>query len=127
MKNKASLVLIEQLIMTLVFALAAAVCLQIFVKADSISRQTERLGQVQVLAQNGAEAIKAADGDLAQAAKLLGASLDEQTLLLEKEDLVLTVSVIPSSVAGLGQAQITVSYEDVPLLELVTGWQEVGP
>lgn len=127
MKNKASLVLIEQLIMTLVFALAAAVCLQIFVKADSISRQTERLGQAQVLAQNGAEAIKAADGDLAQAAKHLGASLDEQTLLLEKEDLVLTVSVIPSSVAGLGQAQITVSYEDVPLLELVTGWQEVGP
>lgn len=127
MKNKASLVLIEQLIMTLVFALAAAVCLQIFVKADSISRQTERLGQAQVLAQNGAEAIKAADGDLAQAAKRLGASLDEQTLTAETDDLVLTVSVIPSSVAGLGQAQITVSYEDVPLLELVTGWQEVGP
>ena len=127
MKNKASLVLIEQLIMTLVFALAAAVCLQIFVKADSISRQTERLGQAQVLAQNGAEAIKAADGDLAQAAKLLGASLDEQTLTAEIDNLVLTVSVIPSPVANLGQAQITVSYEDAPLLELVTGWQEVGP
>lgn len=127
MKNKASLVLIEQLIMTLVFALAAAVCLQIFVKADSISRQTERLGQAQVLAQNGAEAIKAADGDLAQAAKHLGASVNEQTLTAEIDDLVLTVSKIPSPVAGLGQAQITVSYEDAPLLELVAGWQEVGP
>lgn len=127
MKNKASLVLMEQLIMTLVFALAAAVCLQIFVKADCISRQTERLGQAQVLAQNGAEAIKAADGDLAQAAKHLGASVNEQTLTAEIDDLVLTVCEIPSSVAGLGQAQITVSYEDTPLLELVTGWQEVGP
>ena len=127
MKNKASLVLIEQLIMTLVFALAAAVCLQIFVKADSISRQTERLGQAQVLAQNGAEAIKAADGDLAQAAALLGGTAENGTWTLEKDTLLLTVSEIPSPVTGLGQAQVRVSYENTSILELVVGWQEVGP
>ena len=39
MKNKASLVLLEQLIMTLVFALAAAICLQIFVIAKATQGQ----------------------------------------------------------------------------------------
>lgn len=125
MKNKASLVLMEQLIMTLVFALAAAICLQIFVKADSISRETARLEQAQVLAQNGAEAIKAAGGDLDRAAVLLAGSVQDDTLTLEQEDLVLTLSKLPGQ-SGLGKAQVAVCYEDTPLMELTAGWQEVG-
>ena len=42
MRSKAPLVLIEQMIMLLVFALAAALCLQAFVKADGISMQGEK-------------------------------------------------------------------------------------
>ncbi len=37
MKSKAPLVLMEQIIMLLVFALAAAICLQAFIKADALS------------------------------------------------------------------------------------------
>ena len=126
MKNKASLVLLEQLIMTLVFALAAAICLQIFVKADKISLETARLGQAQVLAQNAAEAVKATEGDLIQAAALLGGSVQDDMLILEADGFSLTVCKIPG-MAGLGKADVTVSFEDTPLLGLQTGWQEVYP
>ena len=43
MKNRTSLVLMEQLVMVLVFALAAAVCLTVFAEADRISRETARV------------------------------------------------------------------------------------
>lgn len=38
MRSKAPLVLMEQLVMVLVFALAAAVCLRLFVGAENIAR-----------------------------------------------------------------------------------------
>lgn len=126
MKNKASLVLLEQLIMTLVFALAAAICLQIFVKADSVSLETARLGQAQVLAQNAAEAVKATQGDLTLAAAMLGGSAEDTVLTMESEDLLLTVSKLPAT-EGLGKADVTVTFEDATLLAITTGWQEVTP
>ena len=126
MKNKASLVLLEQLIMTLVFALAAAICLQIFVKADSISLETARLGQAQVLAQNAAEAVKATQGDLIQAAAVLGGRTGDNVLTLESEDLLLTVSKLPVA-DGLGKADVAVTFEGATLLAFTTGWQEVTP
>ena len=125
MKNKASLVLLEQLIMILVFALAAAICLQIFVKADSISQETARLGQAQMLAQNAAETVKAADGDLTQAAAVLGGNADNTVLTLASEDLFLTVSKLPAA-NGLGKADVTVTCEDAILIAFTIGWQEVG-
>ena len=41
MKSKAPLLLMEQMVMLLVFALAAALCLQAFVKSDGLSRRSE--------------------------------------------------------------------------------------
>ena len=41
MKSKAPLALMEQIVMLLVFALAAALCLQAFVKSDQISRESQ--------------------------------------------------------------------------------------
>ena len=41
MRSKAPLVLIEQMVMLLVFALASALCLQAFVKSDAISVRGE--------------------------------------------------------------------------------------
>lgn len=125
MKNKASLVLLEQLIMTLVFALAAAICLQIFVKADSVSLETARLGQAQVLAQNAAETVKSTHGDLIRAAAVLGGSADDHVLVLESEELLLTVSKLPAE-KGLGKADVTVTFEDATLLAFTAGWQEVA-
>ena len=41
MRSKAPLVMMEQMVMLLVFALAAALCLQAFVKSDQLSQQGE--------------------------------------------------------------------------------------
>ena len=44
MKNKAPLALMEQLVMLLVFALAAALCLQIYALSGKVSRRGEAQG-----------------------------------------------------------------------------------
>ena len=59
MKSKAPLVMMEQMVMILVFALAAALCLQAFVLSDSISQENQRRDQAALLCQNLAEECKA--------------------------------------------------------------------
>ena len=58
MRSKAPLSLMEQMVMLLVFALAAALCLQAFVKSDQISRQSEARDQAVVRCQELAEIIQ---------------------------------------------------------------------
>lgn len=58
MRSKASLQLIEQLIMILVFGVAAALCLRIFVKSAEISQQTVCQDAAVQIACNGAELYK---------------------------------------------------------------------
>ena len=41
MKNSAFLALMEQMVMTLVFALSAALCLQVFVLSEQMSLRSE--------------------------------------------------------------------------------------
>ena len=59
MKNKGSLALMEMLLMLFVFAQAAAWCLQVFIKADIISKQINERDRAVFVAQNIAEFIKA--------------------------------------------------------------------
>lgn len=59
MRSKAPLVMMEQVIMVLIFALAAALCLQIFVLSGKIAKRTEAGNRAAVEAQNAAETIKA--------------------------------------------------------------------
>ena len=58
MKHKTSLLLMEQLVMILVFAVAAALCLQVFVRSRDISGETARRDTAVVLARNAAELLK---------------------------------------------------------------------
>ena len=58
MRNKTFLVLMEQLVMILVFALAAALCLQAFVFARRTALRHEQRDQAVQEAQNTAEAMK---------------------------------------------------------------------
>lgn len=126
MKNRASLVLMEQLVMILVFALAAALCLQAFAGADQISRETARRDQAVVLAQNGAETLKACGGDLEEAAKLLGGVIGEDSLTAQCDEWILNIELLPTEVPGLGQAQVSVMDGGQVLFSLNIGWQEVG-
>ena len=58
MRSKAPLVMMEQLVMVLVFALTAALCMQMFVFASSLSEKYEATDKAVREAQNLAEAMK---------------------------------------------------------------------
>lgn len=64
MRSKTPLVLMEQLVMVLVFALAAAMCLRMFAVSDRISRKNEAVTQAALLSQNVAEQIKSHGGTI---------------------------------------------------------------
>lgn len=72
-RSKAPLALMEQIIMILVFALAAAVCLQAFVYSDTLSKQGERRDLAVNRAQEVAEYCKAQGGDLDQVSAMMQA------------------------------------------------------
>lgn len=128
MKSRASLVLMEQLVMILVFALAAALCLQAFARADQLSRETELRDQAVSLAQNGAETLKACSGDFEEAARLLGGTASGNTLAVHYEKIRLEMALLPAQITGLGTAEVNVIDAEAGgvLFALTVGWQEVG-
>lgn len=63
MRSKAPLVLMEQLVMLLVFALAAALCVQAFALSDRTSIRNAARDRAVLEAQNAAEALKGANTD----------------------------------------------------------------
>ena len=76
-KSKAPLVMLEQMVMLLVFALAAALCLQAFVKSDSLSRASEARDRAALLCQSVAEELRL-DGDIETALTRLHGEAYEQ-------------------------------------------------
>ena len=72
MRNKAPLSLMEQLCMLLVFALSAALCLQVFVLSARMSRNMEAQGQAVRAVQNTAETVKYCRADVSRYPELLG-------------------------------------------------------
>ena len=63
MKDKTPLLLMEQLMMILVFALAAAVCLKAFALSHELSRESEARDRAVTVAQNAAELMKNHGGE----------------------------------------------------------------
>ena len=120
MKNRTSLVLMEQLVMVLVFALSAALCLNVFVKADEISRTIAYRDEAVLIAQNAAEILKATSGDADRAAEMVMPAAEAMGFSLEIEK---TDSGLPL----LGRAEIRVLLENKELFVLHTGWQEGKP
>ncbi len=70
-QSKASLFLIEAAIMTLVFAISAAVCLQMFAEAEALSRDSRNLSNAQTLITTACSSYKAFLGDLPEVAGVL--------------------------------------------------------
>ena len=139
MRSKAPLVLMEQMVMLLVFALAAALCMQAFVKSDQLSQQIVDRDQAVSLCQNAAEAIRASKGNFAQAAKLLGAdTYDSDSLMVDyakdwtpAEDTMgytLGVTRLEEDQPGLGRAAVWLrdEQEETELFRLEAAWQEVS-
>ena len=156
MRNRAFLPLMEQAIMILVFALAAALCLRTFVWADGYSARQQARDQAVTVAQNAAETLKAIGrrdgGDmghtLTQAVHQAGGEASQgiwyicydenwnQTTDRNKEVYRLCAQGEPAPAEGMWQARIWVDVlEEIrvggtysgPLFSLTVAWQEVAP
>lgn len=150
MKSKAPLVLMEQMVMILVFALATALCLQAFVKSDALSRQGEDRDQAVLLCQSAAEAIQHNGGDLDAALESVSGtvpgqrdgfgffiSYDTDWNVLTYEEgrpqsgrYTLRAMPVDSGVAGLGTARVEAFAWEGGTMEslfaLTVSWQEVN-
>lgn len=127
MKNKTFLPLIEQMIMILIFALAAAFCLQGFASADRISKRQAVLTEAVVTVQNTAEILKSSHGDYNLAAELLTGTVTDTGLQIQTEDYTLTATAAEEQLDSLASAKIKVLYKTETLYELTVSWQEVLP
>ena len=137
MKNKSPLTLMEQAIMLLVFALAAVLCLQAFVWADSASKEIAEQDQALIQAQSAAEVLKSCVGDMEKSADIFGGDWDGQVWTVgydvqwqqteENAVYVLTVTPKPEDTPYLGAATVYVSDGEEALAQLDVAWQqEVG-
>ncbi len=127
MKSKSPLVMLEQLIMLLVFALAAAMCLQAFALADSQSKTTIARDAAIIEVQQAAEVIKYCGGDMKRAAAILGAEGNDSGLSLVSESYVVRAEKLSSEFELMGQARVFAETADGQcLFEVSLGWQEGG-
>ena len=138
MRSKAPLALMVQMVMVLVFALAAALCLRVFALSDQMSRRSEARDDAVILAQNAAEICKHSGGDFELLERTLGGealgyswtalygeNLDPVTAA---EDAGYEVVIRPemAKTSGLGRASVSVfELDDGELLfQIPVSWQE---
>ena len=127
MKNKTPLALIEMMLLMLVFAFVAAVCLRVFVKSGEISRQSEARDYAVVETQSAAEIIRGCGGDFGFAAQKLGGETDGDTLTVHyaEKNITLYAKREESDNSLLGKARVWAEYEnDDELFALEVMWQE---
>lgn len=143
MKSKAPLALMEQLVMVLVFALAAALCVQAFFASDRMSRQGEARDRAVLLAQNTAEYLKeyGAEQTAQTLAQTLGGTaetpervcvyldggLSEDRPASEDAAYLLRVELEDAQCGGrLGRAEVSVYQAGAaePLFSIPAAWQE---
>lgn len=146
MKSKAPLLLMEQMVMLVVFALAAALCVQAFVRSDGASRRNEARDRAVVLCQNAAELIQHSGDVEAALTELHGEVYEDNGSYhsfydedmnyirsqpgcgMEAPETVYRLEVTPvdAGVGGLGKARVeVVSIQDgTSVFAIEVAWQE---
>lgn len=137
MRSKAPLALMEQMIMVLVFALAAALCLRAFAAADALSREKEARDRAITEGQSMAEIYKSAAGDAPLAAARYGGRAGTEgwvclfdgawALTGDPGEAVYRLEVVPQAgEPGLGTAQVsgTRVKDGLSLFSFPVAWQE---
>lgn len=125
MRNKAPLALLEQILMLLIFALAAVICLRVFLWSDDTSRHGARRDEALIHAQTVAETVKAHGGDFAAAAAALHGTVEDGALVIDGETYTLRAEK-QAPAPYLGRAEIAVEAGGEVLFTLPIAWQEVG-
>lgn len=117
-RSRSGLLVIELIIAVGVFSLCAAICVGLFVQADTISRESAALGQAVSLSQNTAERYKTVGGDLEQLAHMLNTScgtdgtleiaFDQDWQPTQEQTACYRLTIIPQSAEGLHKAELCV-------------------
>ena len=116
MKSKAPLALIELVIMILIFALAAGLCLKAFFWSHQQSEQIALRDEAALAVQNAAELIKSSKGDM---------TVIESLKTADTNGFALQTEVLDVNTAGLGSALITAATsEGKEIFALQVFWQE---
>lgn len=138
-KSKSHLALMEQAIMILVFAFAAAICVQAFQKADATSKELAARDRAVNYGQTVAETVKSVHGDLESAAGILGGIAEEDKLLfwydnewnrVSKEDATYELCLmVTETSAYLEKSQLIVTElkKSKVLFALPVNWQKEVP
>jgi len=115
-ERRISLFLIELIVALLFFALAAALCMQFFVQANQISRQSVNLNQAIFISQNFAEEFRATNGLMPDKTLYFDQNWNES----RAEDAVFTSTFsVTSAVNGMLLGNIAVSpYDGEPIYTL---------
>ena len=123
MKNKTPLALMEQLVMILIFAAAAAFCLRLFLTADQTSKRNEALSQAVILAQNTAEEFKHSQPEILEETCIYY-NRDWNETTKEEGIYRLEIREEESSVQGLSRVRIEVFDAEGLLFGIPASWQE---
>ncbi len=78
--SKSGLFLMELILVILLFAISAAICLQMFTYASLTVQKAENLSDATLVARSGAECYQATTGDLTQVSSILGGTVEGDTL-----------------------------------------------
>lgn len=127
-RSKAPLALMEQIIMILVFALTAAVCLQAFVYSNNLSEQGDQENLAASHAQEVVEHCKMLSGDLQQVRDQLQGDLtdDGLTVPYEKDHMTVVLSITGQS-EFLTKAKVSVQDEKhAEIFSVEAAWQKGG-
>lgn len=92
--RKTGLFLMELIIAILFFSLAAAICVQLFVKSHTISERSIALNHSILLTQNTAEIFYATNGDPVEMASLLGNGESPDTAAIADSDSTSTLTLL---------------------------------
>ena len=114
MTSKTTLSLIEQIIMVLVFSIATAICLKIFVYSNNLSTENETRDHAVSMTRNAAEILKATHGDIDKAASSCG-SYDGLSINIDK---------VETGSEYLGKARVYVTDNNGEIYALEVCWQE---
>lgn len=80
--SKSRYFLVELIVNCLFFAMAAAICLNVFVRGHVESQKNEALSMAVIKAQNAAESVKASEGSMARMERLLDAAQEDGVFVL---------------------------------------------
>lgn len=127
MKSKSPLIMLEQLLMLLVFALAAALCLQAFTLADSLSKGAGQQDSAILEVQKAAETIKYCGGDMEQAAEMLDGQWNDNLLQVISDDCIIYAEKQDSGMALMGSARLWAEDDEgQELFAISVAWQNGG-